>query len=111
MQISAINIYFYLLVIYDYKGDIVMLCNVPHVNVCYKDLLLFTHDFRLWGRCWLTEVVVKMFIVSKFRSIKDWTNFYKYNLTYTWNFTLSYQIKYLEAYSLTSEFLPFPYRI
>ena len=44
---SAINIYFYLLMISDYEGDVVTLCNVPNVNVGYKYLLLFTYDFLL----------------------------------------------------------------
>ena len=64
---SAIHIYFYLLIISDYEGDVVTLCNIPHVNVGYKYyegdvvtlcniphvnvgyryLLLFTYDFRL----------------------------------------------------------------
>ena len=35
---SAINIISY------YEGDVVTLCNVPHVNVGYKYLLLFTYD-------------------------------------------------------------------
>ena len=30
-----------------YEGDVVTLCNVTHVNVCYKYLLLFTYDFQL----------------------------------------------------------------
>ena len=33
---SAINIYFYLLMIFDYERDVVTLCNVSHVNVNYK---------------------------------------------------------------------------
>ena len=41
---SAINIYFYLLMISDYEGDVVTLCNIIHVNVGYKYLLLFTYD-------------------------------------------------------------------
>ena len=41
MYMSAINIYFYLLLILDYEGD------VPHVNVGYKYLLLFTYDVYL----------------------------------------------------------------
>ena len=31
-------------IISDYEGDVVMLCNVPHVNVGYKYLLLFTYN-------------------------------------------------------------------
>ena len=42
MQMSAINIYLYLLLILDYEGDVVTLCNNPHVNVGYKYLLIFT---------------------------------------------------------------------
>ena len=33
---SAINIYFYLLMISDYEGNVVTLCEVPHVNLGYK---------------------------------------------------------------------------
>ena len=44
---SAINIYFYLLLILDYERDVVTLCNIPHVNVGYKYLLLFTYDVYL----------------------------------------------------------------
>ena len=47
MYMSAINIYFYLLMISDYEGDVVTLCNIPHVNVGYKYLLLFTYDVYL----------------------------------------------------------------
>ena len=43
----AINIYFYLLVISDYEVDVVKLCEVSHVNVSYKYLLLFTYDVYL----------------------------------------------------------------
>ena len=44
---SGINIYFYLLLILDYEGDVVTLCNIPHVNVGYKYLLLLTYDVYL----------------------------------------------------------------
>ena len=44
---SAINFYFYLLMISDYGGDVVALCNIPHVNVGYKYSLLFTYDVYL----------------------------------------------------------------
>ena len=47
MYMSAINIYFYLLMISDYEGDVVTSCNIPHVNVGYKYLLLFTYDVYL----------------------------------------------------------------
>ena len=47
MYMSAINIYFYLLMISDYEEDVVTLCNIPHVNVGYKYLLLFTYDVYL----------------------------------------------------------------
>ena len=29
------------------EGDVVTLCNIPHVNVGYKYLLLFTYDVYL----------------------------------------------------------------
>ena len=44
---SAINICFYLLLILDYGGYVVTLCNIPHINVGYKYLLLFTYDVYL----------------------------------------------------------------
>ena len=37
---QAINIYFYLLLILDYEGDVVTLWNIPHVNVGDKYLLM-----------------------------------------------------------------------
>ena len=51
---SAINIYFYLLMISNYEGDVVKLCNidgvmvckVTHINVGYKYLLLFTNESK-----------------------------------------------------------------
>ena len=47
MYMLAINIYFYLLMISNYEGDVVTLCNIHHVNVGYKYLLLFTYDVYL----------------------------------------------------------------
>ena len=49
---SAINIYFYLLMISECEGDVVTFCKVPNVNVGYKYLLLFTYDFRLFMNFW-----------------------------------------------------------
>ena len=46
MYMSSITIYFYLLMI-SAEGDVVTLCNIPHVNVGYKYLLLFTYDVYL----------------------------------------------------------------
>ena len=58
---SAINIYFYLLLILDYEGDVVNLCNIPHVNVCYKYLVLFTYDvYLIKGKYFFRPIKIKI---------------------------------------------------